>query len=69
MAVAVKLSAAGFEAGAPSSLFEHPVAVDSYYYTYDLSADGQRFLLPVPTGGSGSDPIHVMINWTAALKN
>jgi hypothetical protein len=51
-------------------LFEHrALNGDGVYYTYDVSADGQRFLLAVPPGESGTDPIHVVINWPAALKN
>lgn len=69
MAVAVKSSATGFEAGAPKLLFEQQaLRGEGPYYTYDVTGDGQRFLLAVPPGGSGADPIHVVTNWPAALK-
>jgi hypothetical protein len=33
---------------------------------YDVSADGQRFLINAPAAGS-SKPITVVVNWPAAL--
>jgi hypothetical protein len=41
--------------------------------TFDVSADGQRFLTPRPegtsaTGAVANTPITVVVNWTAALN-
>ena len=35
--------------------------------SFDVSGDGQRFLITVPVEGS-SAPITVVMNWTADLK-
>jgi hypothetical protein len=32
------------------------------------SADGQRFLVAALLAEAGASPIHVVLNWTAALK-
>jgi Tol biopolymer transport system component len=34
---------------------------------YDVAPDGERFLMTVPSGGSESAPITVVLNWAAAL--
>jgi hypothetical protein len=34
---------------------------------YDVTSDGQRFLLTVPRRGPASSPITVVLNWTADL--
>jgi hypothetical protein len=40
--------------------------------TFDISADGQRFLIPIPeaslNGSLTNSPITVVLNWTATLK-
>ena len=35
---------------------------------YDVSADGQRFLVNMPAQGVGAEPITLVVNWTAGLK-
>ena len=37
-------------------------------YQYDVTADGQRFLILTPTEFTRLDPLHVVLNWTAGLK-
>jgi len=37
-------------------------------FTFDVTADGQRFLVIAPAGESKRSPITVVLNWTAALK-
>lgn len=66
--MAVDVSAAGpvFQSGTAQQLFKLPAGSD-----WDISADGQRFLIAVPAasdGGSASSPIHVVTNWTGLLK-
>jgi serine/threonine protein kinase len=41
----------------------------TYPSQYDVSADGQRFLIKVPVEQSNSTAITVLINWPALLKN
>jgi hypothetical protein len=70
MAVTVK-TAPEFGSDIPVPLFAtaltDPNAV-TYPSQYDVSADGQRFLIKVPLEQANSAPITVMLNWTAALK-
>jgi serine/threonine protein kinase/Tol biopolymer transport system component len=35
---------------------------------YDVSADGQRFLVSTPTEGAGTSPITVVLNWTTGIQ-
>jgi len=57
---------ATFEAGVPQVLFEVdrqlPVIV-----RFDVTADGQRFIMPVPTEEQASLPITIVTNWQQAL--
>jgi hypothetical protein len=48
--------------GAPHPLFKLPTS------GYDVSPDGQRFLVTVPSGEAGREEIRVVQNWTAGLK-
>jgi Tol biopolymer transport system component len=69
MAVEVK-TGASFEAGAAAPLFQirrrQPVSsVD--LFSYDVSADGQRFLVNTDTAGTTSTPLTAIVNWTAGL--
>jgi eukaryotic-like serine/threonine-protein kinase len=35
---------------------------------FDVTPDGQRFLIAMPVGETGSEPLTLLQNWTAALK-
>ena len=37
--------------------------------SYDVSADGKRFLIAAPVGVESDPPLAVVQNWTAWLKN
>ncbi len=64
MAVAITLTAAGIQSGTPQALFELPTLPRPQFETaYDLSADGQRFLIPVVAGDSAPSPLTVVLNW------
>jgi dipeptidyl aminopeptidase/acylaminoacyl peptidase len=64
MAVSVQ-DGAGLRVGTPAHLFHVELARDDFGQ-YDVSADGQRFL--VNTGaGSQAPAVTVDVNWTAAL--
>jgi Tol biopolymer transport system component len=72
MAVPVKL-APSFEAGTPQPLFEGiPLALDTLgrSFSYQPSADGQRFLVNLPAAGEAAAPanITVVLNWQAELR-
>ena len=67
MAVLVKTDDQTFESGAPTKLFDAPRG-RSLRNTYDVSPDGQRFILEVPETSTTSEPPIVLINWTALLK-
>ncbi len=61
-----------FKAGVPKPLFDAPVYVlaDPFGagWTWDVTADGQRFLINKELAGSSSAPITVVLNWQAGLK-
>ena len=65
MAVAVQ-EGAGFHFGNPAHLFHVEVARDDFGQ-YDVSADGQRFLVNT-AAGSQAPAVTVDMNWTASLK-
>ena len=70
-AVAVKAGAT-FEVGTPEALFQTRIfglgPTAQYSQQYDLTADGQRFLINEDLGDVTAAPIAVILNWTAALK-
>ena len=70
MAADVKIGA-GFEAGAPAELFQtHPrQAISAYdFFTYDVTADGQKFLVNTRVDTSNSAPLSVILNWSAEME-
>jgi hypothetical protein len=77
MSVEVKVAGDAIQFSRPRALFDsgyvninHP----ANFLTYDVSPDGQRFLIPRPAvGATSSDsrsdtPITVVLNWPALLK-
>jgi serine/threonine protein kinase/Tol biopolymer transport system component len=60
MSVDIVLDAAQIRPGVPKPLFTLPPGV-----FWDVTDDGQRFLVTMPTIESGLTPITVMLNWTA----
>ena len=54
------------EPSAPRELFSVPWD-GTLYSSYDVTSDGQRFLV-LATPESGSQPLHVIVNWPALLK-
>jgi Tol biopolymer transport system component len=54
------------DVGIPRTLFRANVS-DRYGRTYDVTANGERFLVYTDAGRPAS-PINVIVNWTAALK-
>jgi Tol biopolymer transport system component len=67
MAVDLKLAPDSVEPSAPRELFVLPI-IDNLLTPYDAAPDGKRFLVraqPHP----GSQPLTVILNWPALLKN
>jgi dipeptidyl aminopeptidase/acylaminoacyl peptidase len=58
----------GFRVGVPAPLFDSHIQVIAATSLYEVSADGQRFLLDVPERAGGSEPLTVVLNWNAELK-
>jgi serine/threonine protein kinase len=66
MAVPLKPGTESFETGVQQPLFEMPPGFGEDY-TYDVSADGRRFLVNTIVSDT-SQPVVVVLNWAAALK-
>jgi len=64
MAAAVTANGPRFDVGAIRRLFEVPM-VDGYW-PYDVSPDGQRFLVNTLEGAVA--PLTIVVNWPAGLK-
>jgi Tol biopolymer transport system component len=67
MAVDVKLGT-NFTMGTPHALFQSQVSSYAAPNRYDVSADGQKFLVNSLAQESSSTPITVIVNWAASLK-
>ena len=73
MAVPVKVAesaAEPFQVGSPKRLFPMPF-VDTFIIglSYEVSRDGERFLMPASLGGAAAPPLTVVLNWQTQLKN
>ncbi len=66
MAVAVRTGTT-LEAEAPQPLFEARIREDPDRH-FDVSADGQRFLIVTPLGDDSTPPITLIQNWTVLLR-
>ena len=70
--VAVSVSSgSSFSVGSATRLFEHPgLRPGNNYARYDVSADGQQFILAEPVGGQAREPsIRVVQNWFAEFRD
>jgi hypothetical protein len=73
MSIGVKAGGSSFEPGVPKFLFDTGVPKLKLLFekvgtrNYDVSRDGQRFLVAVPVESS-PEPITVVLNWMADLK-
>ena len=72
--VAVSVSSGSiFSVGSATRLFEHPgLGPGTNYAPYDVSADGQRFILAEPVGAGGEAPepsIRVVLNWYEEFRD
>ena len=67
VAVPIRLNGDQFESGAPQLLFTAALKNFKNRVPYDVSPDGQRFLLNVQD--SYDRAAHIMLNWPAAIPN
>ena len=65
VAVPLDIQGNNLRVGTPERLF--PVRIDPQFGAYDVSADGQRFLVNTTEEGSGS-PITLVTNWPQDLE-
>lgn len=69
MAVDVKGEGPTFEVGAPKALFDLRVpSFNNPQAQFEVTADGQKFLIPNTFGENTSVPITVVLNWPTDLK-
>jgi hypothetical protein len=71
MSVPVSTDGARFEPSSPRVLFKTRAAgplSTGLRFNYDVSDNGQRFLITTEVGDSTSASIRVVVNWTAALE-
>ena len=70
MAVEVK-TGTGFEAGFPSGLFvthtRQPISAMDFF-SYDVTPDGQKFLVNTKVDTSNSAPLSVILNWSSEME-
>ena len=70
MAVPVT-TGANFDSGTPVALFQatprQPIPIYDLF-VYDVSRDGQRFVIITPVKEAGTAPMSVILNWPAKLS-
>jgi len=66
-ATEVQLKESKFEIGTTKKLFLARGTGERW--RYDVAADGERFLVTVPTSDETASPIHVVVNWPAEVGN
>ena len=52
----------------PQPLFRTGLALGQNARPYDVTKDGQRFLMPVSSQAPGLVPVTLVTNWTARLR-
>ena len=69
MASSVKTDGSEFEFGAPKALFKtRMLSWLGNFHEFDVSPDGQRFLIGTRIGETTAPPPTVVLNWTALVK-
>ncbi len=68
MSAAVNPNGTTFEVSSPTALFQTQVDVAAATNRYDVSPDGQRFLMSSPIENTTSPPITVITNWLAGIE-
>ena len=65
IAVPVDGSSPAIKPGVEAPLFE--VALARGDWAYDVSPDGNRFLVNTPVQSTANEPMTVVVNWTAGF--
>ena len=69
MSLEVTTGASGpFKSGTPKALFAGPFSDPARAHLYDVTPDGERFLVVRRVGEDSSDPVVVDIYWSARLS-
>ena len=68
MSADVNPAGATFEASSPKTLFQTQVDTANISNRYDVSRDGQRFLMSLPVENTVSLPITVITNWLVGIE-
>jgi Tol biopolymer transport system component len=68
MAVTLDFPGDSPKPGIPKALFQTRVLNAGVTFLYDVTADGQKFLIESPLAGQALEPITLYSNWAAALK-
>jgi len=70
MAAEVK-TGASFEASTPVALFQthrrQPISAQDVF-SYDVSGDGQRFLILTKVDAANAAPLSVLLNWASEIE-
>jgi len=67
-AVPIESGRAKFQPGMAIPLFSTPIEDNTFSRQFDVSPDGQRFLLFQPVEQAASEPLTVILNWQSLLK-
>jgi len=71
MAATIEITASNFRAEAARPLCKPSFAAPATALAtsrFEVSADGQRFLILAPSGGSGEQRLEVVVNWTVGVE-
>jgi serine/threonine protein kinase len=63
MSAPVSTAGSTLSIGSPQALFRSPVRLNCVANQYAVSADGQRFLIALPTEDFDAEPFRVLLNW------
>jgi eukaryotic-like serine/threonine-protein kinase len=71
MMAAAVTAGASFEAGSPAALFQthprQPISAQDVF-SYDVSADGQRFLILTKVDEANAAPLSITLNWASEME-
>ncbi len=68
MAVDIAVDGDALQVGIPHRLFQVAFKTQPQRNVFDVTADGQKFLVNALVDGAGSVPITWVLNWTAELE-
>ena len=68
MAAEIKLGSVTVDVGSARSLFQFRPFAGGGRDIYDVTGDGQRFLVASPGSEESSSPVTLVVNWTAEIK-